>query len=301
MVYSVVVTHNGSKWIDQCFGSLINSTLPCKVIAIDNGSTDGTPELIRQKFPNVEIIEINQNLGFGKANNIGIKKAYEAGADYVFLQNQDAWVESDTLEKLVNVAGRYPDYGIVSPVHLNGDGNAFDYGFLNCLWASKVRTHLSDFYLKPKNKFAEIYSLDFINAALWLMPRKTIEVVGGFNPFFFHYGEDYDYVNRCHYFNLKVGFVPSARAYHGRTQHVSESMKEMLLRVPVLINLFDPQAILTLNAYMKDLGKSIVKNFLLFRFRQAMYFVNELAYFYSNRNTFFEISSKIKAPGLTYL
>ena len=86
--YVIVVTYNGSKWIDKCFGSLVNSTIPLQIFAVDNGSSDGTPDIIRSKFPSVQVIENKENLGFGQANNIGIRQAYDAGADYVFLLNR---------------------------------------------------------------------------------------------------------------------------------------------------------------------------------------------------------------------
>jgi N-acetylglucosaminyl-diphospho-decaprenol L-rhamnosyltransferase len=301
LCFAVVVTYNGSRWIDKCFNSLINSTVPIKILAVDNGSNDGTPEFTRQYFPGVDIIETYQNLGFGKANNIGIKRAYKAGADYIFLVNQDAWVEPDTVEKLMNIAERHPEYGILSPVHLNGNGSAFDYGFLNYLCRNKMREYLSELYLKPKDELAEIYQLEFVNAAFWLLPRKTIEIVGGFNPFFFHYGEDYDYVNRCDYFNLRTGFVPSAKAYHDRVQHDSETKKKLLVHVPTLIKLFDPQELITVDVHIKALEKSLVRSLICFQIWQVKQFVTELGYYFSNRRKILEISTKLKSPGLTFL
>ena len=301
IIYSVVITYNGYKWIDHCIGSLFKSTIPINVVVIDNGSSDGTPETIRQKYPQVEIIETLRNLGFGRANNLGIKKAFESGADHIFLLNQDAWVEPDTIEKLAKAAELFPEYGIVSPVHLNDSGSAFDYGFLNYLCRNGTRNYLSDFYLKPRDKLAEIYQLDFVNAAFWLLPRKTIETVGGFNPFFVHYGEDRDYVNRCNYFDLKVGFVPFARAYHARIQQDSETKKYSLARSLALIELFDPHNGITVHAHMKTLWKSLIKSFLRLKFRQVKYFASELGYYFSNRKTITAISLKLQTTGLTFL
>jgi GT2 family glycosyltransferase len=297
----IIVTYDGAKWIDKCLGSLIYSTIPLEVIVVDNGSSDGTPQKIRQGYPNVEIIETHKNLGFGKANNIGIKKAYEAGAEHIFLLNQDAWVEPDTIEKLIKTAERFPDYGIISPLHLNGDGSALDYGFINYLCGSRIKNHISDIYIKPKAEHAEIYPLDFVNAAFWLLPRKTIEIVGGFNPLFFQYGEDQDYVNRCHYFNLKVGIVPSAKAYHGRIQYDNETKQNTVLRTTVLAKLLNPQDVTNLNVHIKYLVKLTIKCFLLFRFRQVRYLLNELAYYLSNKTKIKVISIKLKIAGLTFL
>ena len=118
MVYSIVVTYNGAKWVDKCFNSLVNSNLiDHYILAIDNGSTDNTLEIIRNNFPTVDIIETGSNMGFGKANNIGMRIAIKKGADYVFLLNQDAWVLNDTISKSIYFSNQNPQYSILSPLH----------------------------------------------------------------------------------------------------------------------------------------------------------------------------------------
>ena len=89
------------KWIDKCINSVLNSTLYAKIILIDNGSTDGTLEYISNNFPQAIILPNQKNLGFGKANNLGIEYALSHNCDYVYLLNQDAWIEENTLEILV--------------------------------------------------------------------------------------------------------------------------------------------------------------------------------------------------------
>jgi len=301
MIYSVVVTYNGRKWLDKCIQSLANSNVSNNIIIVDNGSSDGTPEIIRKNYPDVEVIEPGHNLGFGKANNIGLKKAYEAGADFVFLINQDAWVEKDTIEKLVKAAKCNKEYGILSPVHLTGEGYALDYGFFNCILAGKAKGFLSDLYLKPKEEIAEIYQLDFINGAFWFLPRKTIETVGGFNPFFFQYGEDNDYVNRCRFFELKIGFVPHAKAYHDRVQHDSDKKRDLMLHIPFLIRLFDPGDSFAVNTCIRILVKATFTNLLTIKLAQAQNSATELMYFISNKNKILELTDQIRSPGLTFL
>ncbi len=93
------------QWIKRCLNSLKNSTLKVSTVVIDNGSIDGTQAYIQNHFPEVDFIQSKTNLGFGQANNIGIKKAYDNQADYVFLLNQDAWIDhNDTIENLVKTA-----------------------------------------------------------------------------------------------------------------------------------------------------------------------------------------------------
>lgn len=222
-VWVVIVTYNGKKWLDKCIGNLLRSTIQVEIIVIDNGSIDGTQDHIKKNYPTVNFIQSKENLGFGKANNIGIKKAYDSGAEYVFLLNQDAWVERDTIEKLIVIAKKYPNFGIVSPIHLNGNGDKLDFRFSNYLSPEKCKGFNSDAFLtKLKDK---LYDVTFVNAAAWLMSRKCIATIGGFNPLFFMYGEDDNYIQRLKYHELKVGVYPFAIIYHDREQAVKQSCK----------------------------------------------------------------------------
>ena len=74
-IYTIVVTYNGEKWVDKCFGSLQQSNIPVHIVAIDNASTDGTIKKIKNDYPEVEIIINKKNIGFGQANNIGLQRA----------------------------------------------------------------------------------------------------------------------------------------------------------------------------------------------------------------------------------
>ena len=121
-VVSIVVTYYGMFWVEKCLGSLLNSNLTNHtILVIDNGSKDKTIEIIQKKFPNVILIETGKNLGFGKANNIGLKWAHKNNAEYIFLLNQDAWIFEDTIGKLITISKEYPEYGIISPVQFNAN------------------------------------------------------------------------------------------------------------------------------------------------------------------------------------
>jgi len=300
-IYAIVVTFNALKWIDKCFGSLLNSTIPLNVISIDNASNDGTPEIIKEKYPMVDVIRSDQNIGFGRANNIGLKNAYEAGADYVFLLNQDAWVESDTIEKLINASELHPEFGILSPLHLDGNGTSIDYGFSNYIHRDSNHNFVSDLALKGVNGLHNIYQIDFVNAAFWLMPRKTIETVGGFNPFFFLYGEDREYVNRCHYFRLKCGYVPSAKGYHGRIQKDSPEKERILKRTILMVRLFDPSDQQQVGKYINGLILSLLKSILLLKINLAKSIYLEIEYFSRHKEEIKKKASMVQTKGLTFL
>ena len=214
-VFVVIVTYNGSKWVTPCFSSLRQSTVPLHTIVIDNGSQDDTLARIAAEYPEAEIVNTGKNLGFGKANNIGMELAWKRGADYVFLLNQDAWIDPDAVEKLVDACQRHPGYGIISPMHLNGAGDGLDYGFSNYIAPNKCSGLYSDIFL---GRVQDVYDVGFVNAAAWMMTRECLERVGGFSPSFFHYGEDDNYTQRLQFHKLKLGVLPTSRIYHDREQ-----------------------------------------------------------------------------------
>ena len=110
-LFAIVVTYKGYRWYERCFTSLRQSTIPVQTIVVDNASNDGTVEYIKEYFPEIHLIDSGENLGFGRANNIAMRYALDQGCDYVFLLNQDAWVEPDTFERLVKIHQRHPGYG----------------------------------------------------------------------------------------------------------------------------------------------------------------------------------------------
>ena len=220
-LFIVVVTYKGQRWYDRCFSSLRRSTIPLQTIVVDNASNDGTVEYIKEHFPEVYLIESKENLGFGRANNIAMGYALDQGCDYVFLLNQDAWVEPDTLEKLVDIHQRHPEYGILGPVQVNAEKTKVLDGVIQFLInPDNVNKQMfSDFMM---GTIEEVYSVAEINAAAWLLPRKTLETVGGFDPLFLHYGEDWNYLSRALYHKLKVGLTPHLKVVHDCKDHVAQ-------------------------------------------------------------------------------
>jgi len=211
-VFVIVVTHNGVDTICDCLQSVGESKIPLQTIVIENASTDDTPEIINY-FQNIIYLPQPVNLGFGQANNIGLKYALEQGADYVFLLNQDAIIRPDTLEILANYAAAHPEFGILSPLHLDGEGVEIDSKVVMYLTKDRV-DFLSDLYL---GRMKEVYEVNFINAAAWLISKECVNKVGGFDDLFFMYGEDDDFCHRAHMHGFKVGVIPSSTIFHKRT------------------------------------------------------------------------------------
>jgi GT2 family glycosyltransferase len=202
------------KWVERCFDSLSKSIIKSDVFVVDNGSTDGTMSYIRDHYPEVMYHQSKENLGFGKANNIGLQFALYEKYDYVYLLNQDAWVMPDTFQKLIHISKQYPEYGILSPFQMNADLIHIDRDFISDVmnWKSNpdITNDLYNQHLK------EIYPVTEVMAAHWFITRKCLNKVGGFSPSFPHYSEDYNYTDRVHFWGMNIGIVPSIRVVHDR-------------------------------------------------------------------------------------
>ena len=229
-VLVVVITYNGEHWIRHCLGSLQQSKLPVSVLVVDNQSTDDTVMIIKKDFPEVQLIESSENLGFGRGNNVGMKKALDENYDYAFLLNQDAWIDPDTVETLIEVHQKYPEYGIISPLHLNRTETKLDRNFANYLCQANNLELMSDL-LVPNSATQDIYTVGFVNAAAWFLSQERLQAVGGFDPLFPHYGEDQDYVQRVVYYGYKVGVTPRTKIIHDREGYTKQSQMHRTLAI----------------------------------------------------------------------
>ena len=209
-IFVIIVTYKGKQWYDRCFTSLRESTIPVQTIVVDNASNDGSVEYIKEHYPEIILIESKENFGFGKANNVAMRYALDHNCDYVFLLNQDTWIKPDTLSLMLPIAELRKECGIFSPMHVNGEEKSL-YIEIEDGYTDHANELLSDCYFQS---LKELYYFKYVNAAAWLLPRNTLEVVGGFDPLFFLYGEDDNYLHRLEYHGLKVGLIPKAVIVH---------------------------------------------------------------------------------------
>lgn len=217
-LFVIIVTYNGMKWIDRCITSVLNATVKSEILLIDNGSTDGTKEYVASTYKNVITLPNSVNLGFGKANNIGIQYALEHSCDYVYLLNQDAWVDGNTFQILIETLERNSQYGVVSPLQVTASKTKLDKNFAKYCSIEHCPDLLDALLLHRTIK--EVYDVDFIMAAHWMITRKCIEKIGGFNPVFPHYGEDENFLHRVSFHGFKKGICPLTISVHDREYRV---------------------------------------------------------------------------------
>ena len=213
----VVVTWNAQPWIERCLASVHDRD----VIVVDNGSTDGTVDLVREQFPHVRVIE-QENRGMGGGNNTGMRAA---DGRYYFLLNSDAWVVGDGLDKLIAFADVHPEAAVVGPRLSNPDGSlqrsvrgeptlwrlATEYLFIRKLAPRSRR--LNPLYAGGFDH-TEVTEADWLFGPALLVRREAVDAVGLFDEDFFMFSEEVDWMTRFRRAGWKVLFYPDAEVVH---------------------------------------------------------------------------------------
>ena len=214
-VLVIVVTYNGMKWLERCLSSVAGEA---DVYVWDNDSTDGSADFVAAHYPQVKLVRSADNLGFAKPNNMGMQYALDHNYDFVYLLNQDAWLEPGVLEKLVSAAEAHPEFGLLSPLQMTDGCQQLDKQFAK-YYSVSWRC------VSPP----EPVSVRFVMAAHWLVPVSVIRRIGLFNEELFPlWGQDDDWCNRLDFYGLKIGVIPEACAVHDRAYRKEE--KETMVR-----------------------------------------------------------------------
>ncbi len=228
----IVVTWNALPWLEQCLESVRGRD----IVVVDHGSTDGTLELVRERYPDVRIVE-QENKGMGGGNNAGMRAA---DGRYFFLLNSDAWVLGDGLDRLIEFADARPQAAVIGPKLLNTDGTlqrsargeptlwrlATEYLFIRKL-APGTRL-LNPLY---RGDFAHdrIEEVDWLYGPALLVRREAADAVGLFDEDFFMFSEEVDWMTRFRRAGWTVFFFPGAEVVHvGGASHGGQLYVENL-------------------------------------------------------------------------
>ena len=224
----IVVTFNGLKWLERCLGSVRASEVPADLYVWDNDSTDGSADWVQGHFPEAKLVRSADNLGFAEANNMGLRYALDKGYDYVYLLNQDAWIEPSTIGTLVAVHEAHPEFAVLSPLQMTDGFESLDMQFEKLLkrWPVKPAMTEGGEVVMP-GPTGHPQPVNRVMAAHWLVPRKALETIGLFDALFPIYGNDDNWCDRARYHGFKVGIVPGARAVHDRAYR--EEPKEKVI------------------------------------------------------------------------
>lgn len=181
-----------------------------QVILVDNGSTDGTVAAVQQRFPDVEIIRNEANLGYAAGCNVAVREILRREIGYVLLLNNDTVVASDMLTRLVAVAEATPEAGMLGPTIWHFDAP-------QRLWAGGQRVRPITLSGQPPQgdpHGAQPYEVGYIFGCGLLLRRQLLDDVGLFDERFFMYYEDQDLCRRARTHGYRLLIVPEAKMWH---------------------------------------------------------------------------------------
>lgn len=229
MIYIIILTWNGSKYLSKLFNSLQNLNYDqkkIKYIIIDSGSTDGTIKFLENlNWPNLQFVKLEKNIGFTSGNNIGLRSALENNAAYVVLLNQDTYVEPDFLIELIKTAESEKNIGIVQslilyydqPKEIASTGNQLNY--LGFGWCALNHHPLASYQL-PVTSYPNIV---FASGAAVLYKGELLNKIGIFDENYFSYYEDTDICLRAQLQHYQTVLAPHAICYHDNRNPVSKN------------------------------------------------------------------------------
>ncbi|HET9437549.1 MAG TPA: glycosyltransferase family 2 protein [Gaiellaceae bacterium] len=216
---AVVVTYDALPWIERC----LDSVRGVETVVVDHGSTDGTVDLVRERYPDVRLVEA-ENRGLAAGWNRGIR---ETQSQYVLLLNADAWLAGGALERLLDFADARPRAAVVGPRLRNPDGTlqrsvrgfptvwrlATEYLFLRKLAS---RTSAFNAFYAGGFDHDEVRVVEVVMGACMLVRRAAVEQVGECDEDYFLFSEETDWCYRFREAGWEVVFFPGAECTHVR-------------------------------------------------------------------------------------
>jgi GT2 family glycosyltransferase len=222
LVTTIVVNWNGQAYLEKCLASLrAQRYQPHEIIMVDNGSIDGSIDLVETHFPEVRLIRLSHNLGFAGANNLAIR---ESSGAYVAVLNNDAYAEPDWLSRMVSAAESDPGIGSIAckllfanPANvINSAGLVMDWAGFTWDWRGGQLDDPSE---------TQIEECLGASGAAALYRRAMLDDIGLYDEDFFAYAEDADLNWRAQKAGWRCVYVPAARAYHVASATLGEGSR----------------------------------------------------------------------------
>ena len=230
----IIVNYNVEYFLEQCLNSCIKAMkdVSCELFVVDNNSIDGALDMVRTKFPNVQLIDNKDNVGFSKANNQAMRIAK---GEYVLLLNPDTVVEEDTFKKVVDFMDKTPEAGGLGVRMLDGKGKFLPeskrglptpaVAFYKIFGISKLfpkSTTFGRYHLGYLSEF-ETNEIEILSGAFMLMRKEALDKVGLLDEAFFMYGEDIDLSYRIILGGYKNYYFPETRIIHYKGESTKKS------------------------------------------------------------------------------
>ena len=254
LTYVVIINWNGKRVLHKCLTTFFANTKSqnCRVVLVDNSSSDGSVEMLQDNFPQVKLIKNTKNMGFSIANNQGIKVALANDAQQVLLLNNDIEItDSKWLETLSSVLESDPKVGVVGCKLLYPDGRIQHVGGVIKLWGAYHRGEGE----KDWGQYDKTEYVDYVTGAVLLIKSKIIREIGlldeGFTPI---YWEDSDWCLRARFHGYKIVYTPKPTLIH----HCGVDTAKMGSPQKTFISRKNAIRFFLLNFQVKDIVKRII-------------------------------------------
>ena len=224
----IIVNWNTEDLLRQCIASLVENLgeLSHEIYVVDNGSSDGSAEMVRNEFPQAHLIENKKNLGFARANNLAMRVA--AGRFFLLL-NSDTVVKTGALEGLLKTMENDPSIGIAGLQLLNGDGTlqnsicSFPSLLTELTNKSLLRLLFPAKYPGKEHKITTPIEVDAIIGSCMLVRREAVDAVGVLDEEYFFFFEETDWCARMQKAGWKVVFDPRYSIFHLKGQSAAKT------------------------------------------------------------------------------
>lgn len=217
-VISVILNTNRRDDTLACLASLAQNTYPNhSIIILDNDSSDGSLEAIQEKYPDAQMVSLENNLGYAGNNNVGIEIALQQKADWVFILNEDTVLNEDCIEKLVSEGEKDRKIGIVGPMVYHYDEPEYIQsagGMLGQYWES---IHIA----KNELDTGQVHlprPVEWVSGCAIMIRSEVIKDIGMLDARFFYYWEETEWCLRANKAGYKILHVPSAKLWHKGVQ-----------------------------------------------------------------------------------
>ncbi len=212
----LILNWNGKKDTLECLSSLSSVTYPpFTTLVVDNGSRDDSVATIRREFPQTQVLETGENLGFAGGNNVGIKWALEKGYEWILLLNNDTTVAPDFLEGFLKASQEKPEAKILgAKIYRHKTPNQIDH--LGGIWDA----HLGEFLSLHSGQIDDGISMevmeqvDYVCGAALFMHRSVPEAIGLLEPRYFLFWEESDFCVKAKRKGFAIWTAPQAKIWH---------------------------------------------------------------------------------------
>lgn len=242
----VIVNWNVRDLLAACLQTITTSldtpspepSLKVEILVVDSGSTDGSPEMLRDKFPQVRLLAQTENIGFTRGNNLALAQAQ---GRHLMLLNPDTEIMGDALKRMVAYLDTHPKVGIVGPHTLNTDGTTQSSrrhfptlltGIFESTWLQPFAPKglLDHFYVNDQTTIHQNIDVDWVQGSALMARREVYEQIGGLDEGYIMYSEELDWCKRAKQAGWGVVYVGEADIIH----HGGKSTEQVVARTQLL-------------------------------------------------------------------